>query len=358
MTAASGICGKGICECLLDREQNQRSNTVTKEDLAYRVGSLLYVPALNHKAIGTIVGKGIHGAMSIAFCLEDSIVDSAVGLAESKVLETITVLSAKKANDEEAPLYFIRVRGPEQMKMIAESLKGALCALCGFIIPKFDLSNAHEYIQAIQFINDELVGNQTVYFLPVLETPSIAFVDARRETLARLKELFVSSKKYVLNIRIGGNDLCHIFGVRVGAGQTIYDIGMIRDVLSDVMSYFGSEFVLSAPTSNYFADGLETNGSQWKDGVKREIRLDIANGFIGKTAIHPSQIPIINKAFMVSWHDYYDAQQIINWTDGELAVAKSVAQQRMNEKKIHSNWAKKIILRANAYGIREQRAYE
>jgi citrate lyase beta subunit len=329
------------------------NNMATAEELAYRVGSLLYVPALNYKAIEKIIGEGIHGAMSIAFCLEDSIDDAVVGIAESKVLEAITSLSKREKVSEKEPLYFVRVRSPRQMIEITGSLGSAIHALQGFILPKFDLNNAENYIKAIQAINDKITSGHMLYILPVLETPSIAYLNSRHNTLSQLQDIFLDAKKYILNIRIGGNDLCHIFGVRLGAGQTIYDIGTIRDVLSDAINYFGSEFVLSAPTSNYFADGTETNGAQWKDGIAKEIKLDIVNGFIGKSAIHPSQIPIINKGFMVSWSDYYDAQQIINWPSSELAVNRSASSQRMNERKVHSHWAKKIILRAKAFGVRD-----
>jgi citrate lyase beta subunit len=326
-------------------------NDISKEVLAYRVGSLLYVPILNYKAISKIVGKGIQGAMSIAFCLEDSIDDSNVNIAESKVIETFhSLLQARNANAK-APLFFIRVRSPEQLIDISNALEDAIGILCGFILPKFDLDNAAQYISAIKTVNGHV--DKTIYIMPILETPSIASVDTRQSALKDLKTLLLSNKDYILNIRVGGNDLCHLFDVRVDADHTIYDIGTIRDILSDIINYFSRDFIVSAPVSDYIAGGIGVKSPEWKRKFKDEIKMDILNGFIGKTAIHPSQLPIINEMFMVEWNDYMDAQQIINWANEDLLVTKSVFQERMNEKKMHSNWARKIILRADAYGIRE-----
>jgi citrate lyase beta subunit len=336
---------------LFSKNMNNDKSDLTRQELAYRVGSLLYVPALNYKAISKIVGKGIYGAMSIAFCLEDSIDDSQVDVAESKVVETFNSLFQARDTDDKEPLFFIRVRSPKQMIEISNALGESVDILCGFILPKFDLINAKQYISAIKTINDQV--ERTVYIMPILETPSIAFANARRPVLEKLRTLFLSNKDYILNIRVGGNDFCHLFAVRVDAYHTIYDIGMIRDILSDIMNYFGQDFIISAPTSNYIAGGMETNRDEWKQKLKDEIKLDILNGFIGKTAIHPAQLEVINEAFMVKWNDYMDAQQIINWSNETLAVSKSVLQERMNERKVHSNWARKTIFRAEAYGIRE-----
>ena len=44
--------------------------------------------------------------------------------------------------------------------------------------------------------------------------------------------------------------------------------------------------------------------------VKKELNLDIQNGFHGKTVIHPSQIDIVNKAYIVRYEDYQDAKKV------------------------------------------------
>jgi citrate lyase beta subunit len=315
----------------------------------YMVGSLLYVPALNYKAISKVISNGIPGIMSIAFCLEDSINDSVVDIAESKILETFSALSQNDVSD--APLYFIRVRSPQQMLAIAASLEDSIKSLCGFILPKFGTDNAEKYFETLTQINTN--SSRELFVMPILETREIAYIESREKTIEYLKGIMDNDARHILNVRVGGNDFCSIFSVRPEVDQTIYDISVIRDILSDIVNYFGRDYVVSAPVSDFFSSYEDGDSGGWRKSFEQELRLDILNGFVGKTAIHPAQIPIINNAFKVSLSDFYDAQQVIDWHDYELEVTKSAAGNRMNERRVHTNWAKKILLRASAYGIRE-----
>ena len=63
---------------------------------------------------------------------------------------------------------------------------------------------------------------------------------------------------------------------------------------------------------------------------------------------------IIDEALAVSADDYNDSINILNWNNDLLAVSKSHSGNRMNEQKVHNNWAKKIIMRSAIYGIKEE----
>ena len=93
---------------------------------------------------------------------------------------------------------------------------------------------------------------------------------------------------------------------------------------------------------------------EWAEGLRRELALDRLNGFVGKTAVHPSQIPVIYESMKVSESDYNDAVQILNWQPDSLGVSKSNDGSRMNEVKCHSKWARRIKIMGDIYGIREQ----
>lgn len=86
-----------------------------KEILPYRVGGLLYTPALNKKIADKIIQKKYDCLTSIAFCLEDSIRDEALKAAENELCNTLSKL--KECNSE-LPLIFIRVRTPEHLRKI------------------------------------------------------------------------------------------------------------------------------------------------------------------------------------------------------------------------------------------------
>jgi hypothetical protein len=86
------------------------------------------------------------------------------------------------------------------------------------------------------------------------------------------------------------------------------------------------------------------------DGLLREVLLDKANGFVGKTVIHPSHLQYVNAMQAVTKEEYEDALQILNTKGG---VVKSTKSNKMNEINPHRNWAKRIYNRARAYGVIE-----
>lgn len=86
------------------------------------------------------------------------------------------------------------------------------------------------------------------------------------------------------------------------------------------------------------------------DGLLREVILDKANGFVGKTIIHPTHLRFVNALQAVIKEEYYDAVQILGAAGG---VVKSAKANKMNEIKPHTSWANKIVMRAKAYGVVE-----
>lgn len=314
-----------------------------KTYLQFCVGGLLYTPAINDKIAEKILQNSIECLTSIAFCLEDAIADDALEMAENTLIETFKALSVKEKST--LPLLFIRIRNPEHMTAIFHKLGIFSEILTGFILPKFDCSNSEDYINRICEINID----KHIYIMPIIETESVAHIETRIDTLIQLKKQLDGISQYVLNIRVGGNDFSNIFGLRREANQSIYQMSPIANILNDVFNIFGRSYVVSAPVWEYF----ENNKSDdWRMGLKNELSLDKLNGFIGKTAIHPSQLPLIRDSLMVSLSDYDDAKSILSWDNDLLSVAKSIGSERMNEVKVHGNWAKKILMLSEIYGIK------
>ena len=86
------------------------------------------------------------------------------------------------------------------------------------------------------------------------------------------------------------------------------------------------------------------------DGLLREVILDKANGFVGRTVIHPTHVKFVNAMMAVTKEEYDDACQILHTGGG---VVKGAGGNKMNEIKPHTNWAKKIYNRARAFGVIE-----
>ena len=319
----------------------------TEDKLKYSLGGLLYAPAINKKIPEKIKNGEYSCLTSMAFCLEDTIQDDCLEEAElslAEVLSEMLIIDKKRL-----PLVFIRIRNPKHLKHIISLYNSYSSIITGYILPKYDLSNMEEYMKIVTEVNNK--SAHKIYVMPILESRMVADVSTRVGTLKKIKELLDTNREYILNVRVGGNDFCNLYGLRRMSTQSIYDIGVIRDIFVDIINIFASDYVVSGPVWEYF--GIKPDG-KWDSGLLRELELDKLNGFIGKTAIHPSQLPIIFESMKVRRTDYDDAVKILGWDYGPLGVAKSQGGDRMNEVKVHGKWAEKIVLLAEIYGIKEE----
>lgn len=316
-----------------------------KERLKYSVGGLLYAPATSRKVPQKIRDGAFQNLTSMAFCLEDTIRDECLEEAEANLGGILRELAEMGPR---LPLLFIRIRTPEHMRHIFDLYREYRHIITGYILPKYDLSNMDAYIRLIKEMNAEN-RDMTTYIMPILESRMVADIGTRVGALQKIKELLDTVRESVLNVRVGGNDFCNLYGLRRAENQSIYDIGVIRDIFVDIINIFASDYVVSGPVWEYF--GPQRDG-KWDTGLERELELDRLNGFTGKTAIHPSQLPVIYESMKVKQSDYDDAMRILDWKDG-LAVAKSENGARMNEMKVHGKWAGKIVTLGSIYGIRE-----
>ena len=311
--------------------------------LSFDVGALLYTPANNMTIASHILNRDWPGLSAVCLCLEDSIQESGLLQAEFQLKQTLETL---QQTDDSLPRLFVRVKSPEHFSHVNDMLGEAADVLTGYVFPKFDLTNSEEYLKKTELINS--TRKVPVYVMPILESMQIARRDTRLNTLKTLREIVDSHRENILSIRVGGNDFCNLFGLRRSVRQTIYDLGVVRDILIDIVNMFSDDYVVSGPVWEYY--GAVRDG-EWAQGLRHELDLDIANGFFGKTAIHPVQLPIIRESLKVPLVDVIDARQILNWTDDQCGVAGSSVAGRMNEVRCHGRWAERILLRADIYGI-------
>lgn len=315
-----------------------------KELINYSVGALLYCPANNRGIVDKLKREEFGTKFSLAFCLEDTINDDKVEEAEEILVETIKELH--KSKGYYLPKIFIRVRKPSQISDLMKRFGDAREVITGFNAPKFDESNANDYIVEITSINSRYT-DKTYYFMPILESPAMVDLRTRYDFLYSMKEYLDSIEELVLNVRVGGNDLSNVFGLRRHSFETVYDIKPVANVLTDILTVFSQDYVVSGAVWEYY------NGENWDLGLTNEIIKDMTAGFVGKTVIHPKQIDVINKSCRVLKEDYEDAKIILGWSDdADSMVSGSNLGSRMNEYKTHLNWAKRIICLAEYYGVK------
>ncbi|PKG39934.1 HpcH/HpaI aldolase/citrate lyase family protein [Psychromonas sp. Urea-02u-13] len=289
----------------------------------YALGATLYVPAVKDDLLNIVTGRKYPLLRSVVICLEDAISDNEVeqGLANLQQL----LLALPTCLTGQRPLLFVRPRNVEMAIQIIASMP--LSQLCGFVLPKFDIDSLNAWNEACR--------GTDLLWMPTLETAQAHDAIAMRELAIELDKHDLQQR--IIALRIGGNDLLSCLGVRRMAQQTLYE-GPLAYTISMLVSTFSPrQYALSAPVFERL-DDFPT--------LQRELQQDLAFGLVGKTAIHPSQLLPIQNAFRVPLSDYQAAMQILN---SEKAVYKW--DNVMAEPATHKNWAGKILLRAEEYGV-------
>lgn len=313
----------------------------------YSVGPLLYCPANKSTIAQSIIQERFGAHFSLALCLEDTINDNFVAEAEQTLLQSLRdIYRAHQERDFFLPRIFIRVRHPEQITMLVSSLKECSGVVTGFIIPKFSPGNAEDYLHRLIEVNES--GDHRFYVMPIYESSDMIDLRTRYEVLYSLKDTLRQVEELVLNIRVGGNDLCHIFGFRRNPNESIHNIKPVSSLFTDIVTVYGTDYVISAPVWEYYG------GENWRTGLIAEIQGDKLCGFTGKTVIHPRQIEVVNACYQVSPSNYNDARSILDWDkDSSSFVSGNQEGVRMNEYKTHLNWARRILYLAEVYGVGE-----
>lgn len=323
-----------------------------KELLKYAIGANLYMNGEKNFYKKIIYGE-FNDLGAISICFEDATKDSEVEAAENNVVNMLNKLNKYINNEKEKriniPLIFFRVRNYNQfIKFTSKLSKNHYKYIAGFIFPKFNSENAIGYLEYTRRL--AIKYNEVLYAMPILESEFIIYKETRLQELLDIKEILNKYPDIILNIRVGGTDFSSKFGLRRSVDSSIYNIRVVSDCLIDIVNMFlrdKDNYVISAPVWEYFSDDINSKEVQ---GLIREIKNDKENGFCGKTIIHPNQKKYVNALYTVTYEEYIDAKNIINsCSDG--GVFKGYGGNKMNEVKPHYNWAKKIIDRAEVFGV-------
>ena len=344
--------------------------------LQYCLGATMYMPGTKDFA-QAVIDKKYPGLTSMVMCFEDACPEEDVPAAELNSIHVLDTL--KDAEDkgllkyEDIPLLFFRVRSPEQFEHFAGMLRPEhIRYITGFNFPKFNGVNGGQYMSQLVELNNKF--GEIIYGMPIIEDARVAYTETRLLELMAIKNICDCHKRLILNIRVGGTDFSSCFGVRRGINSTIYDIMTVSNCLMDILNVFtrNNDYTVSGPVWEYFRVNkrmkfedlpkINIQDTLLKrtpvvndavDGLMRELILDQANGFMGKTCIHPTHLNFINGMLAVTQDEYNDAYQILHTSGGVIKGSKG-----MNEIKPHTNWATKILMRAEAYGvIKDEKEY-
>ncbi|MBV5308097.1 HpcH/HpaI aldolase/citrate lyase family protein [Chromatium okenii] len=282
---------------------------------AYRLGASLYVPATHHDVLNIANGTRWPELRSVIFCTEDAVLETALEAAIKNLRHALAHMTTNCAM-----LRFVRVRNPDILTQLL-ALPG-IEKIDGFVFPKFDLSNVDAYMN--------LLHDSPYLCMPTLETRDVF----ETSKLNSLRDHLLGSgyQQRILALRIGGNDLLSLLGIRRPTDRTIYCTPLGHTIAQIVTVFKPFGFQITAPVFEHL---------NCPEILEAELSEDLAHGLCGKTAIHPDQIPIIEKGFRVTSTDLEAAQRI-------LLDQRAVFQFNgsMCELATHRVWAQRIIERS------------
>ncbi len=296
--------------------------TATKSFSPWSLGAPLYVPAHRLDLLEIANAEKLPALRCVIFCTEDAILQQDV---HSSLRHLGLCLQGFKS--DVSRYRFIRARNPEILARLLEL--PAIDKIDGFVLPKFNLNVFKAYT--------ELLKDTPFKIMPTLETREVFDAGGMRELRQALAAAEIFDK--VLLLRIGGNDLMNLLGVRRSQEFTLY-AGPLGPVIAQLVAQFTPYgFKLSAAVFEHLANTKL---------LQQEVALDLAHGLIGKTAIHPQQVPIIEACYQVDAADLDMATQIL----AQSAPAVFKMHDSMCEVATHTHWAQTILARYQYFGAR------
>ncbi len=287
------------------------------------IGSPLYMPAHRMDLMEIANGEKLPGLRTVIFCTEDAVSHAEV---DSSLRHLGICLQGFRPTAQR--YRFIRARNPAVLSRLLDLPH--IEKIDGFVLPKFNLEAFHPYF-------DQLKGSN-FKIMPTLETKEVF----DRGAMSALRQALEPDEIFnrILMLRIGGNDLMNLLGIRRIRGLTLYDTPLRACIANLVSEFKPHGFALSAPVFEYLDD---------YPTLQKELQLDLAHGLSGKTAIHPEQVPFIEAAYRVELEEVEMALKLMD--------ASSPAVFRMHnsmcEVATHKKWGSEIINRQICYGINQ-----
>lgn len=289
---------------------------------ATMLGASLYIPANRPDLAAVAHGRKPPSVRSLIFCTEDALREQDLEMALSRLAALLP-----EVDSTGPPFRFIRPRTPAVWRRLLRM--NGIERIQGFVLPKIGPRTLSDWLR----VWDDCCGH---WLMPILETAD-AFDRRQMESLRdRLEDS--GWRERILCLRIGGNDLLNLLGIRRARGATVYDTPL-RGVIADLVCVFHpSGYRLSAPVF----ERLDT-----PDVLAREVEADLQHGLVGKTAIYPTQIPVIERLYQVSREDYDMAAAVL----APEAAAVFKLHETFCEPATHRRWAAGVLERARVFGV-------
>jgi citrate lyase beta subunit len=282
------------------------------------LGASLYMPATRPDLRVLLTGRKYPTLRSVVVCTEDAVHPRALPSALANLRQTLPLLG------NGGPLRFLRPRDPQVLASVIE-MPGAE-HLDGVSLSKLDESNVSDYLSVLEHA-------PWLAIMPIIETDVAFSVDG----LTRLRACLNPVRERIPCVRVGGNDLLQLMGMKRPTWLTAYDTPLRLVIDNLIVAFRPHGYEVSAPVFEHI---------ERVDVLAREVEIDVAHGLFAKTAIHPNQVAAIEAAYAVNSADVALADAIL---DPEAAAVFRF-KGTMAEPTTHARWARSTRERAAVYG--------
>jgi citrate lyase subunit beta / citryl-CoA lyase len=241
-----------------------------------QIRSYLYVPGDDPRRIEKALATG---ADAVVIDLEDSVAPNRKEEARSNAATVLESVPARPV--------FVRINAPGSELAARDIAAVAALQLSGLRLPKV------ESLESVRLVAETLEALRSEAGIQCLIESALGLELALE--IAR-------SHERVAGISLGEADLAADLGVRDEAGL-LY----ARSRIVSASRAAG----LPGPVQSVYTRVNDL------DGLRRSTEEGKNMGFVGRSAIHPSQVPIINEVFTPTEEEVAEAQELLERLEGE-----------------------------------------
>ena len=242
------------------------------------IRSLLYVPASSERFIAKAHERE---ADAIILDLEDAVVPAQKSAARARLATAVPSVRQRGA------AVFVRINAEEELwRLDAEA--AARAGVFGLLVPKSRDAGMLQHLAAMLEKLERRTGRSQVALVPMIEDAG-AVLDARA---------IASATPRVLGLVAGGEDLA----TALDAEPTLETLYLPKLLVH-----------LAAKAAGVRSFGLLRTVADYGDlaAVEKSAREARALGFDGASCVHPSVVPILNRAFSPSGEEFDRASRLI-----------------------------------------------
>jgi len=243
-----------------------------------RLRSLLYVPVSSDRFVAKAHERG---ADAIILDLEDAVAPAQKVAARAKLADAV------KAVGRNGAIVFVRINADVDM-IRADADAACRAGAFGLFVPK--VHSAHSQITLSGFLDgiEHLCERSPMRLVPMIEDPA-AVLDARK---------IVAATERVCALITGGEDLA----TSLGAGPT-----------PEVLHFPKLMVHFAAKAAGVLSLGLMRTVADYDDltAMEKSAREARMYGFDGASCVHPSVVPILNRAFSPSEEELDRARRLV-----------------------------------------------